>query len=432
MEKILLFSLVPIVLLFLIYKISKRNKRVDSQRNSNTPLLTIPKPSIDSNSRVIENQIDKNIIEQNIILQEELSEIIETARKFAFELDVHNVCSILLDEVERRFFVQKCVLLLFDNNSKQLYVDSFRGIEGEQAIATIKALRLNIGESISGLVARNRSALFIRCFEKETYYYSINKEPYFSGSFISMPIIAKDDLLGVVNVINKKSGKQFSEDDLKFLGGVISVASTALKNAQLNKQVQGHYINVIITLAKTLDAKDHYTKSHSENVDKFSVLIAKEMGLSLSEIEEIHRAALLHDIGKIAIPDSILLKPSGLTEVEYEIVKSHPVHAEEIISSIFFLQNTAKIIRHHHERYDGKGYPDGIAGEKIELGSRIIGVADALDAMTSDRPYRDALSLSEAAQQLEKGKGTQFDPNVADVMLKIIKEKPHLLGISSQ
>ncbi|MFC1645956.1 HD domain-containing phosphohydrolase [Candidatus Omnitrophota bacterium] len=347
---------------------------------------------------------------------------IDSAKQFALELNMGSVCDIIFREIEKFFFVQKCVLLFWDSASQKLQAKHFYGLSPDEQ-KNAKNTCLGIGESISGLVAKNKQALLVKDFKNESYYRRINKEEYFSGSFVSVPIFAKDELLGVINVINRKSGTVFITEDMHFIEGIASIASIALKNIQLNTQIQQHYVNIIITLAKTLDARDHYTKKHSENVEKISVLIAKEMGLSHSDIEYIHKAALLHDIGKIGISDSILKKASSLTQGEYRIIKEHPIRSEEIISSISFLKYSTKIIRHHHERYDGKGYPDGLKGKNIELGARIINVADSYDAMISDRTYKKAFSQEKVAKEFTKCKGAQFDPEVVEAFLRIIERK---------
>ncbi|MCM8820029.1 MAG: HD-GYP domain-containing protein, partial [Candidatus Omnitrophica bacterium] len=166
---------------------------------------------------------------------------------------------------------------------------------------------------------------------------------------------------------------------------------------------------------------------HSENVTRYSVAIAEEMKLPYKDIETIKQAALLHDIGKIGIRDEVLLKTAKLDEREYEQIKTHPLKAQQILESLSFLKDISAIIRHHHERFDGKGYPDGLSDVQIELGARIIAVADTFDAMTTDRPYRKALTLEEAIEELQKAKNTQLDPEIVDYFIKILKTNPEIL-----
>jgi len=179
----------------------------------------------------------------------------------------------------------------------------------------------------------------------------------------------------------------------------------------------------ILAFVRAVDAKDPYTARHSERVAEFARAIAQEMGLPAEAVTRIHRAALLHDIGKIAIPESILNKPGRLTDEEYEVIKRHPVESVRIVSGIDQYREYIDGIRHHHERLDGKGYPDGIGGTELGLDARIIAVADAFEAMTSDRAYRPALPLEDAVRQLQEGAGTQFDPAAVEALIRVVVRK---------
>ncbi|MBD5477052.1 MAG: HD-GYP domain-containing protein [Lachnospiraceae bacterium] len=179
---------------------------------------------------------------------------------------------------------------------------------------------------------------------------------------------------------------------------------------------------VILAFAKTIDAKDAYTNGHSERVADYSREIAKRMGMSKQEQQEIYCMGLLHDIGKIGIPNAIINKAGKLTDEEYMIIKKHPEIGAEILTTISELPDISIGAKYHHEKYDGTGYPDKIEGESIPFLARIIGIADAYDAMTSKRSYRDALPQQVVREEIKKGRGTQFDPKCADIMLKIIDE----------
>jgi putative nucleotidyltransferase with HDIG domain len=176
---------------------------------------------------------------------------------------------------------------------------------------------------------------------------------------------------------------------------------------------------MVDALSAALDAKSHYTCGHSERVAEISLLIAKEMGLSEEEQKKIHIGAHLHDIGKIGIPDAVLNKTGKLTAVEFAQIQQHPVIGDEIISKIKVFHEVKDIVRFHHERFDGKGYPDGLRGEKIPLKARIVAVADSLDAMTSFRPYRVAYKFEAAFAEIDRCRGRQFDPVVVDVLIQM-------------
>ena len=183
--------------------------------------------------------------------------------------------------------------------------------------------------------------------------------------------------------------------------------------------LKSSYLETIQALSKALEAKDPETSGHAERVSLYSTAIARGMGLSESRIDNIMYAGLLHDIGKIGISDNVLQKPGRLTSDEYDKIKEHSAIGADILRDIDFFRDASKIIRHHHERYDGKGYPDGIGGEEVPIESYILGVADAFDAMTNDRPYRKALTAEEARDVIKEQAGKQFHPRVAETFVKL-------------
>ncbi len=178
----------------------------------------------------------------------------------------------------------------------------------------------------------------------------------------------------------------------------------------------------MLTFAKVIDAKDPYTRGHSEAVAEYSREIARRYGMPRRMLDNIYYSGLLHDIGKIAVPDSILNKPEKLTEDEYEIIKTHTSVGADILSDLTTVDNIAAGARDHHERYDGSGYPKGIAGNDISLEGRIIGVADAYDAMASERVYRGTFSREKIRDEFEKASGKQFDPKIVKILLEMIDE----------
>lgn len=185
--------------------------------------------------------------------------------------------------------------------------------------------------------------------------------------------------------------------------------------------------DIVEALATALDAKHSSTLGHSERVAELSELLAKHLGLSAAEREKVHVGAHLHDIGKIGIPDAVLDKPGKLTRQEFFIIRQHPVIGNDIIKKVKILLPVADIVRHHHERFDGKGYPDGLCGRSISLGARIVAVADAFDAMTSSRTYRTVFSLGDTMNEMLRCRGSQFDPEIVDALSTIIAEKSQAL-----
>ena len=190
---------------------------------------------------------------------------------------------------------------------------------------------------------------------------------------------------------------------------------------QAKKQLQmGN--ETILTIARTVDAKDENTSRHSSRVAEYSVMIAERMGFNEEECERLRQTALLHDIGKIGIPDSVLNKPARLTDEEYEIMKSHVLKGAEILKNFTLIDHVEEGALYHHERYDGHGYMHGLKGEDIPLNARIIGIADAFDAMTANRVYRKKLDIEFVLGELKRGRGTQFDPKLVDILLQLVED----------
>ncbi len=240
-------------------------------------------------------------------------------------------------------------------------------------------------------------------------------------------------ILYVVNMLTSAAGfrivSRFQKENQQYKLKLLSY------NDDLKKEVKRQTIKVenfsrqlISALAKTIDAKDRYTNGHSERVAEYARMLAAEMGKEEQEQEKIYNIGMLHDIGKIGISEDIINKTTRLTDEEYTIIKTHPLIGSDILASISEIPEIATGARWHHERYDGKGYPDGLKGKDIPEIARIIGVADAYDAMASNRSYRRALPQEVVRSEIEKGKGTQFDPEIADLMLKLIdQDKDYLL-----
>lgn len=181
------------------------------------------------------------------------------------------------------------------------------------------------------------------------------------------------------------------------------------------------YMENIETLRYTVDAKDSYTKGHSERVSEYAVLLGKKLYINSDNLYTLRIGGLFHDVGKIGIPDNILTKNDKLTDEEYEEIKQHPSIGAKILSNAAIFTDIVPIVKHHHERYDGTGYPDHLKGEEIPYMARIVAVADAFDAMASRRPYRDSVEIEKIVKQISENKYTQFDPQIADALLDIIK-----------
>jgi putative two-component system response regulator len=198
----------------------------------------------------------------------------------------------------------------------------------------------------------------------------------------------------------------------------------AQKVEEQARKIRDSFLSSVTALAFALEAKDRYTIGHSQRVSELAVTVGRKLGLPADTIEKTRIAGLVHDIGKIGIPEAILNKPGHLTVDEYEQVKTHCATAERILGPIIEDTDTLSMVRHHHERYDGRGYPDGLRGEEIPIGARILAVADTYDAMTSERPYRRAMAPEIACLEIEQSSWTQFDLSVATAFVKILRTSP--------
>lgn len=245
------------------------------------------------------------------------------------------------------------------------------------------------------------------------------------ASVMASPLMVREKAIGVLAVANSREGDRYSDEDRELFKNFSAQAAVSIENTNLYERLQDTYLGAIGSLAAAIEARDPYTVGHSARVTQYAVAIAESMGLYKEEVEELRLAGLLHDLGKIGVPDSILNKPGRLTDEEYLAIKMHPALSMRIIEPLPHLGNIIPIIYHHHERYDGKGYLDGKARDGIPLGARVIAVADSYEAMTSDRPYRKALSREEAISELVNNAGTQFDPVVVEHFLRLL-ENPQL------
>ncbi len=367
---------------------------------------------------------DTSSLEQKMRLEEERDFLFRLNEKMGLSSDSKTIAATIVTEVRSFLNLEVSSLYLYDMETGELKAEAVAGVD-EKAFAP---QTLKKGESITGEVARTRQPILVNDLASNAFYGTLNAEPCFRNSCLSFPVIFQEELIGVVNCSNKKSGAPFRESDQKFMTNVARIGALAFKNSRLLAQMNKDYLNTITTLALLIDARDAYTKRHSENVTKYAVAIAREIKLSVEQVELISRAGLLHDIGKIGIRDDVLLKPGKLTDEEFGIIKSHAARGAEIVATLPAFASISFLVRHHHERYDGKGYPDGKKGEEIELGARILAIADTFDAMTTDRPYRKALTLQEATAEVARCRGTQFDPALADSFLRVLEKDPGLLN----
>lgn len=278
----------------------------------------------------------------------------------------------------------------------------------------IESTRIALGHGPAGQVAATGQ---IAVFSQGEVTDSSSSE---RGASLCLPLRAKDQIIGVLNLAGHDGG-EFEDDEVQLAMTLASQAATAIENAQLYDDLRDQFVHSIRVIANAIDARDPYTRGHSERVALYSRLMAAELGLPEDEVETIYYAGLLHDVGKIGVRDNILLKEGRLTDDEFTAMKNHPVKSAEIIYPVKQLRRILPGLRHHHERFSARGYPDGLHEEQIPLMARIIGVADTYDAMTSDRPYRKGLPRRVALEELAKHRGAQFDPQCVNAFLELVR-----------
>jgi len=327
---------------------------------------------------------------------------------------VDDILDIVMKKAINLFKADVCSLMFIEDD--YLYIKKAYGLP-------VNALnvRQKIGEGIAGRVAKTGKPLIINDIDLEKD--KIDFEKNYKSSLV-VPLKTKDKIIGVFSV-SKISYYPFSQSDLETLQNLAMICANSIEKVRLYQSLEEYsqkleetYVSTIKSLAKAFEARDRYNKGHMERVLKYGLAIAFELDPKLIEDDVLKLSLLFHDIGKIEIPDSILNKPFKLTPEEYEVIKRHPEAGEEILKHVKFLNEVAQIVKQHQERWDGKGYPKGLKGEEIHLYARIVALADAFDAMTSDRVYRKAMSIEEAIEEVLRNKGTQFDPMVVDAFMR--------------
>ena len=364
----------------------------------------------------------KNTLEKNLQKKvKELSALYEVGKLITSTLRLDQALKLITRKAAKIINASSCTLRLLDETRESLLLKASYGLDSSSHFNVKRQLK--VGESIAGRVVKEARPYVINDLRKEKLY----KYPNIARqkklhSLLTVPLILKNKIMGVISVYNKKIGK-YTEDDVKLLSMFGSQAAIAIENARLYEQAEIAYLNTIKTLSNIIDAKDSYTYGHSENVMENCMEVGEAMKISSHDREVLKYASLLHDIGKIGIDVGLLRKTSRLNADEWKVMLMHPVLGSGIVEQIDFLKELAPLILRHHERYDGTGYPGKLKKEKIPLGARILSIADAYEAMVSDRPYRKALSLKKAKQELLKGSGTQFDPEIVKVFLMVLGKK---------
>ncbi|HOJ52847.1 MAG TPA: response regulator [Syntrophales bacterium] len=300
---------------------------------------------------------------------------------------------------------EACQLFLYDREEDAFYPKMVKPEEEQTAIV----------ENLSLIEKMLHKALD----RGEAIIATSEDNPLFSPAIICAPLTIRGNPFGVLVVRRKKTFGSFTKKDLHYVVSLTKRASLNIENRLLYESLFNNVYETFKSLVASVQLRDQYTEQHSLRVTEMAVKIARHMGLEEEDLEVLRLAGPLHDIGKIAIPDAILLKPDRLTADEYEVIKTHSQLGEKILTPISLFDREKAIVRYHHERWDGKGYPDGLKGEEIPLLARVLAVADTYDAITNDRPYQRARSHAEAIEEIYRQGGKQFDPQVVEHLVAI-------------
>lgn len=373
---------------------------VDLQRQ-NTELLAI-------------NRLLRERIKELDFLQGVFNDLIKT-----YDLD-GTVTSIL--DMAIKITYSEAGLVMMDNN----------GFGSLEIISSIGEFERSIQEYL-----QNNTGMFSMCASSKVVVLT-HGDPAFKPlqvldsslrSLMAVPLETESRVIGVLVLMHLHRGQdnhliEYNENHRSTVMAFAGQAALILDNTRLKIEYgrRDLYLKTITALTSAIDAKDTYTRNHSRNVARYAVALGEGLGLSSEELMNINYGAILHDIGKIGIPEVILNKPGRLAPDEFESIKMHPTIGVNILAPIDFLGEAVNIVRHHHERYDGRGYPDGLKGESIPYAARIVGIADAWDAMRSHRSYRRALTVEAAARELQEGSGGQFDGSMVNVFIDIINK----------
>ena len=334
---------------------------------------------------------------------------------------IDNLLDLIVENAGLALEAQVGSLMLLNGEKQELEIKSFWSSGGSPK----PAKTMKLGEGIAGWVAKDGRPMHGTCSPAGV---GLVEEQAKEGAVLCVPLTLREKPLGVLTMFRQDPKQVFLEDDEMLLANIGSQVAVAIENYRLNLDMERTYLETVRALAMAVEAKEPYTAGHSKRVGHYAVKIAEQMGLDEEIQKVLNNAGLLHDVGKIGIRDDILLKPQALSPDEARIMHQHSVIGEAILHPLRSLSKVAELVRHHHERFDGTGYPDGLKGEAIPLGARIVCVADTYDAMSTDRPYRKRLTLDEVRTELRKESGKQFDPQVVDAFLRFLSDKEHRLA----
>jgi len=334
-------------------------------------------------------------------------------------LDLDMLTTVVLREVMQELHIDRTAIMIKESESNHFQVIAELG--GEQKILT----GFRYSHPIVKWISQNNKTLRKKDLILNPIFKSLwvdeRKELDKFQAELFIPLNSKGDLVGLLIVGPKRSLQPYSLDDQIILSTLANQTAVAFENARLYEELEETFIQTMSALANAIDIRDTYTSSHSQRIAKWAAATARYLGYSPEEVRTIYWGGLLHDIGKIGIPDEILRKPTKLNQLEWEIIKKHTIMGASLIAPIKKISDVAPIVEYSHERYDGCGYPYGKKGEEIPIGARIISVVDSFSAMRDDRPYKKPYSIEQAIDELKRNSGSMYDPKIVDAFLYILE-----------
>ena len=341
---------------------------------------------------------DAGELERRLAEQERL---LEVGLALAETLDLRQVVALALEQAERICAAETSSIWELDEASGELF---FRVVRG-RAAAEIGGLRIPLGEGIVGSVAASGRGELIHDVAADPRWRGDASDRFGTRAILAVPLVSRGRVIGVLQLLNPVGRDRFSEDDLRRMRLFAGPLAHALENARLYAERQRTFVDTVTALAEAVEKRDPYTGGHLQRVVAYSLLLGNQLDLGVEELENLRLGATLHDIGKIGVPDGVLLKAGPLDDAEAAVMRRHPADGAAIVARIESLRALVPIVRNHHERVDGRGYPDRLAGDAIPLPARVVAVADTFDAMTTSRPYREAMSREVAAAEIRRVAG---------------------------
>ncbi|MDD4957294.1 MAG: HD domain-containing protein [Candidatus Omnitrophica bacterium] len=328
--------------------------------------------------------------------------------------------NLLAQSTRKVLKAESCFIALYDRVDGRLRLKAYVGPQKDLP----ENMELSDKEGITGMVINSKEPMVVKKPKTEGIHIpsASEGEKIRYNNAICVPIVEKKEIKGVMGVCDVEDTEKLDTEDLFMLENLANHVGTSVSNFELNASIEETYYSTLLSLARAVEAKDAYSGGHLERVGAYAEHLAVRMGLDKEQKKILKGGAILHDLGKVGITDSVLNKPGKYTEEEYAVMKQHTVIGENILKPLRSMTKLAQLVRSHHECWDGSGYPDGLKGEEIPLVSRIITIADIYDALTTERAYKKAMPTGEAVKILQSYAGTKLDPKLVDVFIEVLKD----------